>query len=130
VKDAGSLGSFRGYKVTTASGVGAVFVSAGLAGGEIGRVAERGSALLGFACVKVVCGTLWPLLVLLFTGCGTFFGAIDPTKMGFVAGGLGSRVACKACKAGPFGLSLSFRRLASRVLSSGTESVAFDKLTA
>jgi hypothetical protein len=127
VKDAGSLGSFRGYNLTTASGVGAVFVSAGLAGGEIGRVAERGSALLGFACVEIFSGTLWPLLVPLFTDCGTFFGAIDPTKMGFVAGGLGSRVACKA---GPFGLSLSFGRLVSRALSSGTKSVAFDKLTA
>ena len=125
MKEAGSFGNFRGYNLTTASGIGAVFVPVGLPGGEIGRVAECGSALLGFACVEIFSGAFWPLLVSFFTGCDTFFGAIDPTKTGFVAGGLGSRMACND---GLFGLSLSFRRLVSRVPSSGTKSVAFDKL--
>jgi hypothetical protein len=130
VKDAGSFGSLRGYSLTTASGVGAAFACTGLLGGETGRVTERGSALLGFAGVGAVDGfseAFGHVLLSFFPDGRAFFGAIDPTKIGFVAGGLGSRVACKA---GCFVLSLSVKRLASRSPSSATVSVALERLVA
>jgi hypothetical protein len=130
VKDAGSFASLRGYNLTTASGVGAAFACTGLLGGETGRVTERGSALLGFAGIDTVDGfseAFGYVLVSLFPDGRGFFGAIDPTKIGFVVGGLGSR---GACKAGCFVLSLSVKPLAFRSPSSATVSVALERRVA